>query len=197
MRLLAVILSCLLAFPELASAQARPPLKVIVVEGEGGINDIALGSGQPIVVQVRDENDQPVVGANVNFLLPERGAGGRFYGTWRNMIVTTNEQGRATGNGFRPNLIEGEFRIAVTASQGDRTGAVNITQNNVLPGQTPGATTKAGNKFGSRKMMMLYGAAGVGAIIAAVLANRGNESSSSTIPGTSITPGTITVGNPR
>ena len=112
------------------------------------------------------------------------------------MIVTTDGQGRAAGNGFRPNLVEGQFEIAVTASQGDRNGIVNITQSNVLPAQTPGATTKGDKKFGGRKMM-LYGAAGVGAIIVAVLANRGNEGSSSTTPGTSITPGTITVGNPR
>jgi hypothetical protein len=51
--------------------------------------------GSGISCQVSDENDKPVAGANVTFLLPERGPGGTFFGTWRNVVVTTDQQGRA------------------------------------------------------------------------------------------------------
>ena len=195
MRFAAVLLSWLMACEGLASAQAGPGLRIVVVEGEGAINNIQLGSGRQPVVQVRDENDEPVAGGEVTFSMPESGPGGTFFG-WRKLIVTTNEQGRATGNGFRPNLTEGVFQIQVTAAQGDRTGAVNITQSNVLQIGGLSQTVTPNRKFGRRKIIAALTA---GAIIAAVAATRGGNDGASTtaIPGTSITPGTVSVGTPR
>jgi hypothetical protein len=186
----------------LLSAQARPVLKIVVVEGEGAINNIQLGiTRQPPVVQVSDENDKPVAGANVTFLLPERGPGGTFFGTWRNVVVTTDQQGRATGAGFRPNSTEGDFQIQVTAVEGDRTGTANITQSNVTGSnvQQTESANRGPNRFrqlGRRKI--LIGVLAAGAIIAAVVATRGgNDESTSSTPGTTITPGTVSVGTPR
>ena len=207
MRFVAVLLSWLTACSGLASAQTRPSLKIVVVEGEGSVNNIQLGSGQQLVVQVRDENNAPLAGANVTFLLPERGPGGTFFGTWRNLVVTTNEQGRATGNGFRPNSTEGGFEIQVTAAQGDRTGTVNITQSNVnitrssaLPSDPlpTGGVNRIVNPFRKFGRGKIIAALLAGAIIAVAVANRGdNGDSSTTVPGTTITPGTVTVGTPR
>ena len=195
MRFVAVLLSWLTACSGLASAQARPSLKIEVVEGEGAINNIQLGSGRQPVVQVRDENDAPAAGASVTFSVPERGPSGTFFGTWRSLIVTADEQGRATGNGFRPNSTEGGFQIQVTAAQGDRTGIVNITQSNVLPTDGVNSVLKPFRKFGRRKIIAVVA---VGAIIAAVAATRGgNGDSTTTTPGTTITPGTVSVGTPR
>ena len=195
MRLTVALLSWVMAFQGIASGQARPGLKIVVVEGEGTNNDIETGSAQPPVVQVRDDNDQPVAGANVVFALPQRGPGGTFFGVWNNMTVTTNEQGRATGNGFRANQTEGRFQIQVTAQEGDRTGTINITQNNVRPPDDLSRVVDPIRRFGHRKLIVGLAA---GAIAGIVLAARGgNNSSSTTTPGTSITPGTISVGTPR
>ena len=195
-RLAAVLLSYLTLFQALASAQTRSGLRVVVIDGDGAINNIQLGSGREPVVEVRDENEKPVAGAKVTFSLPERGPGGTFFGASRNQSVTTNEQGRATGTGFRPNLTEGRFQIQVTATQGDRTGSATITQSNVLPTGGVNRVVNPKKKFGTGKIIAIVAA---GAIIAAVAATRGGDekSTTSTTPGTSITPGTVTVGTPR
>ena len=196
-QLAAVLLSCLMGCEGLVSGQAPPGLRIVVVDGEGAINNIQLGAGREPVVQVRDENDKRVAGAKVTFSLPERGPGGTFFGALKNLSVTTNEQGRATGAGFRPNLTEGPFQIQVTAAQGDRTGAVNITQSNLPTGGVNPVATPDRKfwKVGRGKIIAILAAGG---IIAAVAANRGgNGASTTTTPGTSITPGTVSVGTPR
>ena len=93
-RAAATILSCLLIFNGMLSAQARSGLRIQVIDGEGAINNIQLGSGREPVVEVRDESDKPVPGAKVTFSLPERGPGGTFFGASRNLTITTNEQDR-------------------------------------------------------------------------------------------------------
>src|SRR5207237_1415690 len=126
MRFAAVLLACVTFWGGVANGQARPGLKIVVIEGEGAVNNILFGSAREPIVQVRDENDKPVNGAKVTFTLPDRGPGGTFYGTGRNLSVTTNDQGRATGAGFRHNFIEGHFQIQVTAAKGNVTDTVNI-----------------------------------------------------------------------
>jgi hypothetical protein len=194
MRLVAVLLSCLMACESLATAQTRSGLRIMVVEGDGAINDIERGSSRDPVVEVRDEDDKPVAGARLTFSLPERGPGGSFFGAGNNLNVTTDAQGRATGAGFRPNVTVGRFLIHVTAVHGDRTATVNITQSNVRQSDGGGAIQPA-RKFGRSKLLAVIAG---GAIIGAVVAARGgNETPSTQIPGTSITPGTVSVGTPR
>src|SRR5436190_3152440 len=114
MRLGAVILSCLMGCEGFAGAQARSTLKVSVIEGAGATNNIQGGPARNPVVEVRDENDTPVAGAKVTFLAPERGASGTFFGAGTTLSVTSDQQGRAIGAGFRPNDTEGRFQIQVT-----------------------------------------------------------------------------------
>jgi hypothetical protein len=196
-RTLAVISSGLLLFNATLSAQGRPGLKIRVVDGEGAINNIQLGSGREPVIEVRDENDKPVAGAKVTFSLPERGPGGTFFGASRNLSLTTNEQGRAAGNGFRPNLQEGRFQIQVTAAAGDQTATAVINQSNILPTGGVNRVVKPNHRFGTGKIIAVLAAGG---IIGAIAATRGGGSSTSTTtttPGTTITPGTVSVGTPR
>src|SRR5260221_14048777 len=87
------LFSCLTACAGLANAQAAPGLKIVVVQGEGATNNVALGSAQQLVVQVRDETDKPAAGASVTFYSPERGPGGSFFGAYNKLTVATNEQG--------------------------------------------------------------------------------------------------------
>ena len=51
----------------LLEAQNSNGLKIVVVEGDGAINNIQTGSGRKPVVEVRDEDDKPVAGARLKF----------------------------------------------------------------------------------------------------------------------------------
>lgn len=193
-RMVVLFLSCLLVFTGSLGAQARTGLKVLVIDGEGAINNIQLGTGREPVVEVRDDNDKPVPGAKVTFSLPEKGPGGTFFGASRNLTITTNEQGRASGTGFRPNMYEGRFQIQVAAAHGDRTATATITQSNVLP--TGGVNRAAGKKrFGAGKIIAVVA---VAAIVGIIAGTRGDdEAPRAPVPGTTITPGTVSVGTPR
>ncbi len=202
----ALLLSCAIAGMGEANTQTGSALRIVVVEGEGATNNVAVGSVRRFVVQVQDENDKPVAGANVTFLLPERGPGGNFFGAYNKLTVTTNEQGNAAANGFQPNLIEGRFEIRVIAALGDRTGTATIVQNNVL--QTNLLPTETNNNGVIAKLKSIkvsrrtkkIAAISAGALIVLLIATHGgNESSSAagTVPGTSIIPGTVSVGTPR
>src|ERR1051325_4790345 len=197
-----LLLSYVLVSASTADAQAGMGLRINVIEGEGVTNNIAAGLTQRFIVQVRDENDMPVAGANVTFLLPERGPGGTFLGAYNKLTVMTNEQGNAAANGFQPNLIEGRFEIRVIAAQGDKTGTATIVQNNVLqtsllPNEphSNGIITKLKSIKVSRRTKKIA-AISAGALIVLLIATHGgNESSSTaaTVPGTTVIPGTVSV----
>jgi hypothetical protein len=178
-RLAAMLLSCLIGFQGLAMGQAPSPLRIIVIEG-----------ADP-TVEVRDDNDRPVTGARLTFSLPESGPSGTFFGSGTTLSATTNEQGRATAAGLRPNSIPGRFQIRVTAVHGARTGTASIVQNNV---DALNAVQGPKKKFWQRKVFAVIVA---GAIAGAVIATRGGDENTTTVPGTTITPGTVSVGTPR
>jgi hypothetical protein len=210
LRLAVALFSCLAAFAGLANAQADSTLKIVVLRGEGSINNVADVSAQQLVVQVRDENDEPAPNASVTFYLPERGPGGAFFGVYNKLTVAANEQGNAAAASFQPNLIEGRFQIRVIATLGSRTGDATINQTNVLranaaptvaPTETasPGIIAKLKSiKLSSRTKKIA--AITAGAIIVLVVATRGGSDTSTvapTVPGTTVIPGTISVGTPR
>jgi hypothetical protein len=176
------------------ASQVRNDLRILVLDGEGATNDVRLESGRPPVVQVRNQNGNPVPGAKVTFSLPDSGAGGTFFGVLKSMSFTTNGEGRATAGGFRSNSSEGTFQIQVTAVDGNHVGTVSITQTNTGPNPTDNSVAKPNKKFGKGKIIAAVTAGG---IVAAILAKRGNDGSASKVPGTSITPGTVSVGTPR
>jgi len=183
--------------PAAPAVPAEPPgvLKVVVIEGEGAINNIRTRSATAPVVEVRDENDKPVAGAEVIFQLPPAGPGGVFHGWMRSQTVRSDAQGRAAASGYTPNDQAGRFNIKVTATLGKKTGSVVIGQSNAYRGggSAPGVSGGRSNWW---KIVLGVGAAG--AVIGAVAATRGNGTSTpaATNPIT-ITPGPITVGSPR
>src|SRR6202035_2743945 len=107
MRTLAAGLSCLLVLQmgsTTLSAQADSgKLNLVIVEGEGAINNVKQRTAREPIVQVEDENHKPVAGAAVVFLLPDQGAGGAFAGGTHMLTVTSDAQGRAIAHGFHPN----------------------------------------------------------------------------------------------
>jgi hypothetical protein len=178
---------------ELAQAPSGG-LKIVVIEGEGALNNIRTRSGAPLVVQVRDAGDKPVGKAEVVFQLPPAGPGGTFFGWLRNQTVRTGADGRAETTGFTPNEEQGRFNIKVTATAGTDTASAIISQSNTANGSGgSGKQAKAG-KGNLWKVLLVVGAAGLaGGIVAAT---RGSSAATPPVPVT-ISAGPITIGGPR
>src|ERR1700691_5422195 len=101
-----------LTCPGVALAQAPAhTLNLVIVEGDGAINNIRQRTAREPIVQVTDENHKPVAGAAVLFLLPEHGAGGTFADGSHSLSVVTDSAGRAKAHGIHLNATQGQFQI--------------------------------------------------------------------------------------
>lgn len=190
-----VFLSCLLlsnllsAKPaaDLNAPQAAPALNIVVVEGEGTLNNVKQRVNREPIVQVEDENHKPVAGAAVVFFLPTSGPSGTFANGSQTMTVTTDAIGRAAATGIHPNHTLGKMAIRVTASANGLSATASITQTNI-----------AGPSVGrglSNTTKILIGVGALAAIGAGVyFAVRSTGPGPQT--GITITPGTPTVGAP-
>lgn len=191
-RALAVLLSC-----ALLQAQTAPgKISIVIVEGEGAINNVRQRVAREPIVQVEDENRRPIAGAAVTFLLPNQGAGATFANGARSLTITTDANGRAAARGLRPNNVNGQYEIRVNASSQGRTASTSISQTNALT-----AAAAAGGI--SAKLIAILAIAGGAAAAGAIVATRGGGNGSngpSTGPGPSptiIVPGTPSVGGPQ
>ena len=165
-------------------------LKIAAVEGEGAINNIRTRAATAPVVEVRDENNKPAVGAQVIFELPYAGPGGVFSGVMRYQTVKTDEQGRAAAKGFVPNDEEGRFNIKVTATMGDRAGGLVISQTN--------SRSTAQAKSSRKTLWVVLGVVVVGGIAGGIAATRGGSTAAGPVVNpVAITSGPITIGGPR
>lgn len=121
--------------------ESEAELKIVILEGEDGVNIIKKKTAVRPVVEVRDKNNAPVSGAAVVFLLPQHGAGGTFATGGKMMTVVTDSSGRATAGAFQPSGT-GQFKIQVTASHQGRTASQTIAQTNQI-GAAAGMSTGA------------------------------------------------------
>lgn len=204
-RLLGLTLGLLLASP--AWPAAPPPaapapneqLKVFVLEGQGAVNYLPEKRGRTPVVEVRDENDLPVEGAEVLFELPASGPGGEFPGSGRSKTVKTGIGGQAAAP-FTVNNEAGAFQIKVTAKIGDKIGRAVIGQVNSTTPAVMMPQKKTG-WFTTRKMLIISSAAAAGVIAGVLASNGGGSSATPTAPPAPptiiITPGSPTFGGPR
>jgi hypothetical protein len=169
-------------------------LKLVVVQGEGALNNIRTRSAAPLIVEVRDASDKPVAGAEVVFQLPPAGPGGVFNGWMRNQTARSSAEGRAETNGFTPNDEPGRFNIKVTATSGAKSVSAIIAQTNTTNGSGTGSQAKSKSKMW--KIVLIVGAAGLaGGIVAAT---RGGSSTPPTPPvPITVIAGPITIGGPR
>src|SRR5580658_2820673 len=72
-----------------------PELKITIIDGDEAINNIRQRTAREPIVQVEDENNRPVAGAAVVFLLPNDGAGGTFTGGAKSLSTVTDSKGQA------------------------------------------------------------------------------------------------------
>ena len=148
----------------------------------------------PLVVQVLDQNDQPVEGADVVFRFPVNGPSGSFPDQKTAQTFRTNADGQAAAVGWTANGRIGTFQVQVTASRGSEQGSTVISMTNVT--RITGAQ-KRGQKKGwfSRWGKFAIGAGAAAAVAAIVLATRGAGGSRSTV--ITAMPGSPSIGGPQ
>jgi hypothetical protein len=193
-RRLALFLACWLSS---AFAQA-PVLNLVVVEGEGQINNIRQRTAREPVVQVEDENHKPVAGAVVAFTTPSRGASAVFANGSHTLTVTTDDTGRAVARGLQPNSARGQYQVHVNASYRGQKASKDINMTNAVV--TAAGTVAAGAAHGKLiAILAVVGAAAAGG--AAYAATKGGGTTPANIPAgsspTTISAGAGSVGPPR
>jgi hypothetical protein len=186
-----LLFNLLVAAPPQLNAQAPvSKLHIDIVEGDGQIINVKSHINPAPVVQVVDDNNQPIPGALVVFFLPSQGPGGTFANGSRNLTVSTDRSGRAAAAGVIPTRQTGQYEIRATASYQGQTASADIAQTNV-------SGISASNTGGglSAKAWIIIGIA-AGAVVGGVFAARSSGSSSATTSnsGIVINAGTPTVG---
>lgn len=180
-------------------AASAATLQLEVLQGDGAIHDISSKNSLEPVVQLTDDQGNPVGSAAVTFVLPDQGPGGRFpSGTF--LTTTTDDNGVAKAYGLKPNRQTGQWEIRVSASHHGAQVRTTILQTNAAP---LGIVEARG---GSRSSLILaIAAGGAAAGLAAVLGGGGKAAPpqnqlpqpNSPVPvPTTISTGTGSVGRP-
>jgi len=170
-RVLALVLALATVPVFVGGAAQSPSLKIVVLEGEDAVNIIDKKTAVKPTVEVRDQNDLPVSGASVVFLIQ----GGRNSATFaeglRQVTLTTNSLGRATVSELTP-LGKGAFQIQVRAMFQGQTATATIHQANFATAAAAQAAGKAplqsGSSGGSGASTSTAAAAGGGLSHAAI-----------------------------
>lgn len=185
--------------PRIAWAQAagRPKIHILIIEGEGAINNMRQRVAREPIVEVRDENDKPVAGAAVLFTLPSTGPSGTFANGLSTFSTTTDNLGRAVGTGLKPNGLEGSVQMKVTATFQNEVVSTTVNMTNAM-GAAAGAGSAGAAAGGSAKLIGILVAVGAAAGVGAAVALRGGgtpaPSPGAPRPPVSISIGTGTVG---
>lgn len=173
------------------SQQNPASLQIVIVEGEGALNNVKQRVNRDPIVQVEDENHKPIAGAAVVFILPNQGPGGTFANGSTTLTTTTDAQGQAVARGIRFNNQVGSMQMRVTASFGGQTATAVISQTNLVSASSGGGGVGSGVKW-----LIAVGIA-TAVAVGVVVATRGGGSSTPPTPTVTITPGTPTVGAPQ
>jgi len=200
-------------------AHAIPPqaagLRIVVLEGEDGVNILQQKSAVQPVVEVRDQNNLPVAGASVVFLIGNGSKAATFANGASQITVVTDAAGRAAVSGLQP-VSNGAYSIQVSASAQGQTATATISQTNFanaaqaaqagkVPGSQSGSSASSGGSgagsgagagAGAGAGGGLSGAAigGIaagavaGGVVAAKAASGGDSGSTTTPPPTTTTP---------
>jgi hypothetical protein len=173
--LLSLSLASLLAVPDTAlsspaQASGVSKLNLIIVEGEGAINNVRQRTAREPIVQVEDENHRPISGAAVIFTLPLNGPSGTFANGAKSLQVITDSKGQAVAKGLRLNDMSGKFQIQVEASYKGMTATTTINQANAV--LTAVGASSAGI---SAKVAVILGAVASAAAVGFIVAKTRGE----------------------
>ena len=190
--------------PAAAAPMAPVPvtqsLKVIVLAGKNETNDLQRKIMAPLVVEVLDQNDRPVDGAEVIFRFPINGPSAVFPDGKSSQTVHTNGQGQGAAVNWYANAQTGRFDVHVSASYGNQVGETSFQMINAQTVEhTEVAKKETRRGWFAPTWVKFAVAAGVVAIAAGVvLATRGGGSkATTTTPTITITPGSPSVGGPH
>jgi hypothetical protein len=199
-------LAVVLALPPNAGAQApaaapdSPPqpatihsLKVRVLAGSQEMNDLEGKVMAPLVVQVLDQNDLPVEGADVIFRFPLTGASATFPNQKSTQRFRTNADGQAAATGWTANGQVGAFQVQVTASRGNELGTAVISMTNVTRITEQRKARQKGWWSSRRAKIILI--AGAAAVITTVVVLATRSSGGPKV--ITATPGSPTIGAPQ
>jgi hypothetical protein len=193
-----MLLAGMMALPLQPVAIGQEPvhkLNLVIVEGDGAINNIRQRTAREPIVQVEDENHKPVAGAAVIFLLPQHGAGGTFSTGGHSLSVVTDAQGRAVARGILPNG-KGPFQIQVNVSYNGMTTTGTISQTNAILAANGSTVATAGISTKLIVILAVVAAAAAGGGIYAATHSGGGSGNTATT-GTTITAGAGSVGPPK
>jgi hypothetical protein len=174
----------MLALTSFVGGPAQPAtggLRIVVIEGEGAVNIIQQKTAVAPIVEVRDQNNLPVVGATVTFTI-QGGKTAVFAGGSQTLTVTTNAAGRAVAAAVNP-LNSGTVQIQAAAAFQGQAAAATITQTNVMTAAQAGASTggPAGGGGGGLGVGAIAGiAGGVAAAGAAVVLTQKSDEAGGT-----------------
>jgi hypothetical protein len=123
----------------LALAASSPsPYHIAVISGQGAMNSVNGSVAQGPVVEVEDQNNQPVKGAYVTFRSPSSGASLSFANGSTQFSTTTGDSGQAAAKGLKTDSTTGSYVIQVKANyKGQSIGPVEISEVN-LSGRVAG-----------------------------------------------------------
>ena len=170
-------------------------LKVVALAGNLEMNDLEHKVMAPLVIQVLDQNDLPVEGADVMIRFPLTGPSALFPDQKNAQAFRTNADGQAAAMGWMANNQVGVFKVQVTATRGGEQGTATVSMTNVTR-ITEADKTRKKKWWSTRwgKIAIVAGAAGVA--LAVILATRGGSSSPKVVVVTGA-PGSPTIGGPQ
>jgi hypothetical protein len=190
-----------------AQDQDRTPppagLNLVIVEGDGAINNIRQRVSRDPIVRVEDTNRKPIAGAVVVFTLPTEGATGEFGGGSKSITVNTDAQGLAKAPGLKLGGIGGKLPIRVTASYRGVTSTITMTQFIEVPAGMKPSTSSGGGHGKLIAILAVVGGAAAGGAIYATQRKSGTTTVTPSTPTPSgptpigITAGTGTISPPR
>jgi len=155
-----------------AAAPAPRELHIVILDGEGALNNIRQRTAREPIVQVQDENHKPVAGAIVLFFIHSGSTGaGATFGGATSLSVTTGADGEARATGLRPNNSSGQYAISVEATFGAMVTTAVINQANEL-----GMSTSTGklvrHGLSPRNWLIIGGVAVAAGVATAVVLTR-------------------------
>ena len=192
----------MLAATMLLPAETSGDLRVMVVSGDGAVNNVRRKVTNPIEVEIRDERNRPVEGARVRFTLPTLGPGGRFADGSRSTEVMTDARGRAGFTSFTPNEQEGRFTVVVDAISKGREASSSVSQTNsryLMQAPSRGLEMTGTGRRGGRTLAIVLGvgaAAAVGGVVA-IRGGGGRGPTAATAAPVGISVGGVSVGGPQ
>lgn len=145
-------------------------LQILVLEGTRA-ESYPASPGIAPVVEVRDDIDRPIEGAQVTFALPQTGPGGTFQGGERSFTTRTNAQGQAMPTHFTMGSLLGPFYIRVSAKYRDLNAQTSILQSVAVRPRPTEAILHP--RHSARKWVILgvIGGAGAGGLAYALTRN--------------------------